>query len=444
MDLSAFQNKRICVAISGGADSTVLLHYLKSKQNEYGYQLCAVNCEHGIRGESSLADTRFVKSICQEWEIPLECFSEDCLKRAKEEKVSVETAARNFRYECFFSLLAGGRCEFIALAHHENDEAETVLFRLARGASLTGVSAMKEIEGQFLRPLLKWSKVDVLAYAKEQGLSFCEDETNSQTDATRNKLRLNVLPALEESVSGAIKNLAKFAIRAEEDDKLLYELSAPLIEKVEKTSRADSGYRLRFSQQKPLFTRACLSILKTLNLVKDYTSMHLDDVYTLQEKETGASVTLPQNIIAKKGYGEIIFYQNLGEESVAWQTEIPFQIGKYVWGRYEIIVQSNEIDSAKNVLRIDGDKIPKDAVIRLKRQGDRFEKFSGGSKSLKKYLIDKKIEKEVREELPILATDDGEVYAVLGVEISKKIKITADTKRTLYISIQSKNEGEKQ
>ena len=444
MDLSAYQNKRICVAVSGGADSVVLLHYLKSKQSEYGYQLSAINCEHGIRGERSLADTRFVQTLCKEWNIPLDCFCDNCLQRAKEEKSSLETAARNFRYECFFSLLEGGRCEFIALAHHENDEAETVLFRLARGSSLTGVSAMKEKEGAFLRPLLGWSKAEILAYASEHNLSFCQDETNLQTDATRNKLRLTVLPALEESVSGASKNLAKFARRAEEDDKLLYELSQSLIKSGQKTSASDSGYRLLLSDKKPLFTRACLTLLKVLGIEKDYTSTHLDDVYLLQQKETGASVTLPQNIIAKKGYDEIIFYQKMDGKHISQDVQIPFQVGRYEWGRYEIIVQSEAFLPEKAALRLDGEKVPTNAVIRLKRQGDMFEKFSGGTKSLKKYLIDEKIEKERRDELPILATDDGEVYAVLGVEISKKVKITAQTKQPIYILIQSKNQGEKQ
>ena len=442
MDFSTFQNKRICVAVSGGADSTVLLHYLKSRQNEYGYQLCAVNCEHGIRGENSLADTRFVQSLCQEWKIPLECFSADCVQRAKEEKVSLETAARNFRYECFSSLLEGGRCEFIALAHHENDEAETVLFRLARGAALAGVSAMKEIDGPFLRPLLKWSKMEIVEYAKAHSLSYREDETNAQLIATRNQLRLSVLPVLEESVSGAVRNLAKFASRAEEDDKLLYELAQPLIKITEKSSEADSGYRVCLSDKKSLFTRACLTVLKRLQLTKDYTSTHLDDLYNLQQKETGACVHLPCNIYVKKGYGEIIFYQNNDEGKTLLDLEIPFKIGRYAWGRYEIIVQTDAFQTDGNVLRVDGDKIPKDAVIRLKRQGDTFEKFSGGSKSLKKYLIDKKIVKEQRDELPILATNDGEVYAVFGVEISKKAKITAETKHPLYILIKSKNKGE--
>ena len=442
MDFSAFQNKRICVAISGGADSTVLLHYLKSKQQEYGYQLCAVNCEHGIRGESSLADTRFVQALCEDWGIPLECFATDCVQRAKKEKVSLETAARNFRYECFFSLLDGGRCEFIALAHHENDEAETVLFRLARGSSLTGAGAMKERDGAFLRPLLQWSKSEILSYAKEHHLRYCEDETNYQTDATRNQLRLKVLPMLEESVAGAVKNLAKFAYRAEEDDALLYELARPLIQKKEKTSLLDSGYRVQFCDKKPLFTRACLTVLKALNVAKDYTSTHLDDLFALQQKETGASVCLPKHITAQKGYDEVVFYQSNGDEIELFPKEIPFAIGRYAWGRYEIIIQTHPFAVQEHALRLDGEQVGVGAVIRLRRQGDIFEKFSGGTKPLKEYLINQKIPKAVRDELPILATEDGEVYAIFGVEISKKVKVTAETKQPLYILIQSHYKGE--
>ena len=147
MNLEKFFGKRICVAVSGGADSVALLCALKNERAEKGFSLCAAHCEHGIRGEESLADMRFVQALCCEWGIELYLFSEDCLARAKREKQSVETAARNFRYACFQQIINEGKADYIALAHHKNDEAETVLLHLARGASLTGAGAMQEESG---------------------------------------------------------------------------------------------------------------------------------------------------------------------------------------------------------------------------------------------------------------------------------------------------------
>jgi len=172
--LTEFTGKRICVAVSGGVDSVSLLHWLKGRETEYGYTLCAVHCEHGIRGEDSLRDARFVCEFCKNLGIELYNFSEDCPKRAERNKQSLETAARAFRIECFGRLLAEGKADIIATAHHKNDDAETVLFRLLRGTSLTGVGGISANNGQIIRPFLSWTRAEIEAYAKENGLDFCK------------------------------------------------------------------------------------------------------------------------------------------------------------------------------------------------------------------------------------------------------------------------------
>ena len=135
MELRNFKNKKICVALSGGVDSVALLHYMKSCQ-DFGYTLCAVHCEHGIRGEESLADMRFVQELCKTWGIELFLFQEDCPARSAQEKESLETSARNFRKECFARLIEEGKADYIATAHHQKDQAETVLLNLYVKATL--------------------------------------------------------------------------------------------------------------------------------------------------------------------------------------------------------------------------------------------------------------------------------------------------------------------
>jgi tRNA(Ile)-lysidine synthase len=163
MDFKKFANKKLCVATSGGADSTALLHYMKSLQNEFGFSLSAVHCEHGIRGQESKEDRDFVVSLCKDWGVPCRVFEADCLTRAKTQKLSLETAAREFRYRCYEELLASGGVDYIALAHHLDDEAETVLFRISRGTSIGGAQGMQPICGKYLRPLLDESKDEILA-----------------------------------------------------------------------------------------------------------------------------------------------------------------------------------------------------------------------------------------------------------------------------------------
>ena len=305
MDLSKFSKKRICVAVSGGVDSISLLYFLSRHQDTYGYLLSAVHCEHGIRGEESLADAAFVKKTCEDWNIPLVCFSENCVKKANREKCSLETAARNFRYACFAEIIEKNTADFIATAHHKNDEAETILFRLARGSSLSGAKGMTECRDWLIRPFLDWTRAEIERYAKENGLAYCIDSTNLQMDATRNKLRLEVLPRLEEAVDGAVSNLAHFARLAAEDDELLYEYSQKLIS----TWTEGNGYLIRFCDKRPLFSRACLTAMKNVGIEKDYTARHLDAIFALQNSERGASVCLPKNIIAEKMENGVAIYE---------------------------------------------------------------------------------------------------------------------------------------
>jgi tRNA(Ile)-lysidine synthase len=212
MNLSAFKNKIIAVAVSGGVDSVVLLHRLVSMQAEGGYSLCVVHCEHGIRGDESLADQAFVEGLCRAYGVKGYFYREDCIALAARTGESLETAARNFRYGVFERLLDEGKADYIALAHHQADQAETVLFRLCRGSALAGVGAMRAVSGRYLRPMIEDSKESILAYAAAHGLAYREDATNQECCATRNVLRLKVLPAIEEVLPAAKQNLAAFLI----------------------------------------------------------------------------------------------------------------------------------------------------------------------------------------------------------------------------------------
>ena len=434
MNLSSYNGKKICVAISGGVDSVALLHYLRAGQGKFGYTLCAVHCEHGIRGEDSLADMRFVAGFCQSLGVELYSFSEDCLAKAKMEKVSLETAARNFRRGVFQGLIGGGKVDYIATAHHANDEAETVLFRICRG-TLSGVAGMKEQDGYIIRPLLTWTKQEILAYAQENRLAYCQDITNFDVAYTRNKIRLEVLPKLEESVAGATRNIARFAALSAQDDKLLYEYAQKLL------FLENVGYRVEFNDKKPLVCRACLLAMKGLGIEKDYTATHLDDLFGLQGLERGAKITLPKGIVAEKKTNGVFFYQRAMTEEVEKPQPRIFTKNGFDGGRYEIIfsLEPLKVENAWKVLRFDEEKLPKDALFRFREDGDFIQRFGCGKKTLKKFFNEEKIPVDEREWLPLLAQAGGkEIFAVCGVEISEKIKVDDSTKKVLYIAMQKK------
>ncbi len=434
MDLIKFSKKRICIAVSGGVDSIALLHFLLHQREKYDFEISAIHCEHGIRGVESLSDKRFVEEICLQWQIPLYCFSENCMERSRREKCSLETVARKFRYESFASVIKENKADYIATAHHENDEAETVLFRLARGTSLLGMRGIEEERVWLIRPFLHWTREEIEIYAKENRLRYCVDSTNLEKDATRNKLRIDVLPKLEEAVKGATSNLAHFATLAAEDDALLYAYSQSLFLKTEQ------GYAVVFSDKKPLFTRACLMAMKALGIEKDYTAKHLEALFALQNSERGAVLYLPQNVIAKRGKNHIDFY--IQSEVCLEEKANPEKFNKngFDGGRYALKLSSMPFEQEQSkwkILKIDADKVPKNAVFRFRKEGDKITCFGGGTKTLKKFFNEREIPVEERGYLPLIASEDSEeIYVICGVEISEQVKITQTTKNILYISIQ--------
>lgn len=440
MDLKKLSGKRICVAISGGVDSVALLHYLKTHSEAFGYSVCAAHCEHGIRGEESLADMAFVKEFCGKLGVPLYVFQEDCIVRAKREKKSLETAAREFRYQSLFSLIDEDKADCIATAHHLGDEAETVLFRIARGAALSGAASMREESGKLVRPFLEWSKAQILEYAQAHGLSYCTDSTNLDAAFTRNKIRLEVLPKLEECVSGATENIARFALRAAEDDALLYEYAKELLS-VQTDEDGAENYLVAFCNKFPLFSRACLLALKGLGVEKDYTSAHLSQAFDLQEKERGAKTDMPQGVEGIKKENGVLF--RLKKERISVELPMPKKVSLdgFDGGRYEVSLSKTPMEEKKSgwrVLRADLDKIPDTAVFRFRKDGDEMRVFGGGTKSLKKLFNERKTSVEERAYLPLIAEEDGETYAVCGVEISEKLKVDENTQNAVYITIKRK------
>ena len=379
---------------------------------------------------------RFVQDICEKWGVPFYIFQDDCIDKAEREKLSLETAARAFRRDCFLALVRERKADYIATAHHISDQAETVLFHIARGSALSGVGGMQEMDGVFIRPFLTWTKEDILAYTQEHGLQFRTDSTNLTPCATRNKLRLQVIPALKEIVSGAEENIARFALLATQDEAFLTAQSEKLI------TRTDENIIVAFSQERSLFRRACLLAMQALGVEKDYTYTHLESVFLLQRLERGAKISLPQGVRAEKALDGVIFYRQEELPPVSKATEKFSQSG-FDGGRYAVKVQTQQPTAQENawkVLRIDGDALPKNAVFRFRQDGDYIQKFGGGTKSLKKLFNEKKIPVAERAYLPLVAEEQGNrVFVVCGVEIADQVKVTNETKQVLYLSLQKQD-----
>ena len=452
--LAPYRGFSLAVAVSGGRDSVALLHYLHKNAEEAHISLSALTCCHGIR-PSAEADVAFVEELCKAWGVPLTVFRADVPARAKQSGRNLEEEGRMFRRECYQTMLDGG-ADAVLTAHHRDDYAETVLFRLARGTSLQGLNVFPAQKG-LLRPLLGVTRARIDEYIQENALPFREDETNADVALSRNRIRHEVLPALERAVPGAKENLVRFAERAVRDDAFLQELALREV-------RGEGEKRVFADLPEPVFFRACLAAMKALGLTRDYTESNLKELKKLAVAQAGRSTRLPCGITVYREGADLVFLpQEEGAEEAQKAQELPFFLGrKEAFGGVLEVGEGDfgaggqtkttgeptkttgeppflrgeppELPKAcGRVLKVDLAAVPEGAVWRTRREGDTFLPCNGHQKSLKKFLTERKIPARVGRELPVLA-EGSEVLCIAGVELSERIKRTQNTVRAGLIA----------
>ena len=452
--LAPYRGFSLAVAVSGGRDSVALLHYLHKNAEEARISLSALTCCHGIR-PSAEADAAFVEELCKAWGVPLTVFCADVPARAKQSGRNLEEEGRMFRRECYQTMLDGG-ADAVLTAHHRDDYAETVLFRLARGTSLQGLNVFPAQKG-LLRPLLGVTRARIDEYIQENALPFREDETNADVALSRNRIRHEVLPALERAVPGAKENLVRFAERAVRDDAFLQELALREV-------RGEGEKRVFADLPEPVFFRACLAAMKALGLTRDYTESNLQELKKLAAAQAGRFTRLPCGITVYREGADLVFLpQEEGAEEAQKAQELPFFLGrKEAFGGVLEVGEGDfgaggqtkttgeptkttgeppflrgeppELPKAcGRVLKVDLAAVPEGAVWRTRREGDTFLPCNGHQKSLKKFLTEKKIPARVGRELPVLA-EGSEVLCIAGVELSERIKRTPNTVRAGLIA----------
>lgn len=433
--LAPYRGLSLAVAVSGGRDSVALLHYLHKNAEEAHISLSALTCCHGIR-PSAEADAAFVEELCKAWGVPLTVFRADVPARAKQSGRNLEEEGRMFRRECYRKMLDGG-ADAVLTAHHRDDYAETVLFRLARGTSLQGLDVFPAQKG-LLRPLLGVTRARIDEYIQENALPFREDETNADVALSRNRIRHEVLPALERAVPGAKENLVRFAERAVRDDAFLQELALREV-------RGEGEKRVFVDLPEPVFFRACLAAMKALGLTRDYTESNLKELKKLAAAQAGRSTRLPCGVTVYREGADLVFLPQKKDADKAQKAQgLPFflgrkeafggvlEVGEGDFGAGEQTTDEPTLEKGR-VLRVDLAAVPEGAVWRTRREGDTFLPCNGRQKSLKKFLTEKKIPARVGRELPVLAKG-SEVLCIAGVELSERIKRTPNTARAGHIA----------
>jgi tRNA(Ile)-lysidine synthase len=426
---------KVGVAVSGGVDSMVLLHWLNQISKQQDFSLVAITIDHCIR-ENSYQDNKLVIDYCKENNIKVNCFKVDAVKFAKTNKQSIETAARNVRYGVFDSLLSKKILTKIALAHHQNDQAETVLMNLFRGAGNKGVGGMQSIRGGYIRPFLSLSKEKIVAYAKSNNLPFAVDQTNFEDDYARNFLRNQIMPLINQQWQGSTKNIASFAEIISSDNDYFNKIAdiqgATFFENIAKVPTS------WFLSHPAIYARQIFKVLSQIGCKQNIERKHIKMISEFAlTGQSGKKINLPSGLCILKEYDFIIF-QNKSQPVM--QFNLPFKQGKFKvgeFGEFEVKKVNSLEERQDNQLFLDAKKVPKGSAWRLLQSKDMFEKFGGGTKSLKSFLVDKKIPARKRKILPVLAYENN-VLAVLGVEISELVKVDENTKKIYKISVNKK------
>lgn len=443
----------VVIGLSGGADSVALLEVLCSLQEELSLRLAAVHVHHGIR-QAAQEDAEFCRKICFEKQVAFFCEYVDVPEMARMQGLSEEEAGRNARYRIFEEYRRKLQMDVIAVAHHQNDQAETVLFQLFRGSGLRGLSGMQPRRENIIRPLLGVTRAEIEAYLHEKKADYVTDETNAQDSYSRNKIRHHILPIAEEISNGAAEHMSQTAGQLREVLDYMAQQAGVFLDaygelteqelKISMEALADKHIAL----QKMIVTEA---IAKVLESRRDITERHIDSILALLSKGGEKTVHLPNGGVVIKSYQQLIFkgaaekndYAPADFSKIKIEPDQTYILENGIILETRLILDNNLENIPKNdcIKWFDYDKIIGVLFLRTREQGDFLTiRDDGGRKSLQDYLVNEKVPKSERDRQLLLA-DGQHVVWVVGKRISAHYKVTEHTKKILEVHIGGKNRG---
>lgn len=401
---------RVVCAVSGGADSMALLWALWTQRQSLGITVSAAHFNHRLRGAESERDEAFVRAFCREHRIPLQLGGGDAAAHAAAAGQSVEQAARTLRYQFLQSL----SCDKIATAHTADDNAETVLLNLLRGTGLRGLCGIPEQRGRIIRPLLHTRREEIEAFLDENGIAHVEDSTNAGDDALRNRIRHRMLPLCRQENPAFVETVDEMVSTLRQEEAFLQEQTLRCLSACSRPG----GYDVPYLRALPevLRFRALRQLLRQY-AVECVTRRHVEGLNALLfSASPSARMALPGGLTAAREYDRLCFRpaEPTGFAPVLvnrnGETALP-ELGLRI-----LCAPAAEPINTPTAFTV----TPKGAIYaRVRRAGDEMT-LSGGTKSLKKIMIDRKIPRFSRERLPVLADDEGvlAVYTV-GANLSR-------------------------
>ena len=439
---------KLVIACSGGPDSMALVSVFEKLAMKYDLSLFIAHAEHGIREQSSLDDAKHVQEYCKIQGLPFFVEHLDIKNKMTKEKDSVETIARKLRYDFLRRTAGKVGAKKIVTAHHLNDQAETILQHLIRGAGADGLIGIKPINNDIIRPFLCVYREDIEFYCQTNNIKVCIDETNSSLDYERNRIRLDLIPRLKAynpNVITAICNSAKI-IEQEHDFILAYVKNL-----YDDCKIIDNEFCFKKSLLKnehrairTAFYRYIMS--KMQSNLENISFTHIDKIDKfLYNSHTGAFLQLPKGLRVKIDYDKIIFYK---QQQILPKKQYNIIVGMDM----QVDLPYNKSIIIKKIARndlwslsgnehcfIDADKIQGDLVIRNRRNGDKITpKGMKGTKKIKDIFIDNKISVDIRDEIPLVC-DENAIIWIAGIQQNAYYTLDENSSNILYLKLKNNN-----
>lgn len=440
----------IVVGVSGGPDSICLLHVLWSLRNDLNLKLVAVHINHMLRGDESYRDEEFVKSFCKKLGVELKSIRVDINKAARQKGMSLEEAGREERYRNFEMVADSIGADKIAVAHNKNDQAETVLMNIIRGTGLDGLKGMDYIRGRIIRPLLDIERSEIEAYILEKKLETVIDSSNLEKIYARNKIRLDVIPNIDNLFGcSLVKSIDRMSRLIKDDmDFIDGKVKKAYCDAVLRKENEEVELLLRKIKKMHIAIKRRVirkAIEEVKGNVKGIESIHIENILEMiNSGKVGSKIDLP-GIKAARTYESIRFYNKERlTESFSFEAVLNIPgITEVGDGKYCIEASViNEFDfsdfkgikGSSLIQFFDYDKMIEGINIRKRKEGDLFKPInSNGTKKLKEYFIDNKIPRELRDNIPLIAKGN-EIVWIIGYKISDKFKVTENTKKVLKLN----------
>ncbi len=435
---------KIVVGLSGGADSVALLVALSRLKEKYAIELAAVHINHGIRGSEAQRDCEFSKSLCKKLGIDfLERFF-DVPKEAVKMGMGEEECGRTLRYKAFYEVVAKKKFSKIAVAHNMNDQAETVLMRIARGTGTTGLRGISPVRDIIIRPLIECSRKEIENYLEKIGQSYCTDSSNLKSDYTRNKIRINILPYFEKEINPkTVANIAKTAELVSLEDEYMEDVAMKAYENALLKKNANEVYlsvdALKAVEHVILRRVIRISLRNFKSDIKDFSLEHINKVTKLFGAQSGKRVVVAGAFEARREYANVVISNGAAKKAQDYCYELFENKAVYVKEANVFVeISDKKIKFDANGRKVctkafDCDKISKNIVVRNRRPKD-FIAIQSGHKKLKDFFIDEKVPREERNLTPLIVCGN-EVFWVVGKRQSCSCSATKDTKKIAYIHI---------